>query len=93
MTRDEALAKWTHCRQCSHWKGNFTPDENDGLMSRKLMPRVYEQAVIEEVETAGMWPSAQYTAVVRVFLPSEKIGQGAAQVTKPEKHLLYLAVR
>lgn len=79
MTRDEALAKWSHCRQVSRWKDNFAPDENDGTLARKLSPLAFENAVITQVATPGMWPSAQYAAVVKV-----EYAKGS---------VLYLAVR
>lgn len=93
MTRDEALKAWTHCRQLSRWKDNYSPIENDGELSRKLQPKAYADAVLTQVAKLDMWPSAQYMAVVSVDIPGKTIGQGAAAVTVAAKHLFYLAVR
>ena len=95
MTIEEALAKWTHCRQCSCWKGNFAPEENDSPtpnLARKLGNVQYKGATVEVVEAAGMWPNASYTAMVRVYFPKSQ-GAGKNAVIIPERHLFYLAVR
>jgi hypothetical protein len=94
MTVDEALKSWTHCRQCSCWKGNYTPVENDSdapNLERKL--RIAKGAEVVPVEPTGMWPNAKYTAMVRVFFPASKSGPDKNAVIVPERELFYLAVR
>lgn len=96
MTVEEALQKWTHCRQCSHWKGNFSPEENDSPtpnLARKIGNVSYKGCQVEEVEHNGLWPSGVYTAMVRVYFPATKSGPGENAVMIPERHVCYLAVR
>lgn len=85
MTRDEALKQWTACRQCSRFGNNFTPQENDGPLAAKLAMDFLAKAEIEEVKDLGLWPSGQYTAVV-------KVTYGESRPGKAEK-AIYLAVR
>lgn len=79
MTVEEALNTWTHCCQCGEpWKGNFVLVENDGLLARKLRGPL-AAAELEQVQPAGCWPNARYSALLKVSLG--------------DKHVCYLAVR
>lgn len=85
MTPADALKNWTACRQCSRFGNNFTPEENDGPLAVKLAMDFLAKATIEEVKDLGLWPSGQYTAVL-------KLTYGEAREGKAER-VIYLAVR
>lgn len=95
MNREQALEKWTHCAQVCERKGSFYLEENDGLLSRKLMP--YPAATVEEVKPDGIWPSGRYAAVVKVIHVAE-IPETPARPPLPGRPKVpakwfYLAVR